>query len=71
MYILLLQNHDIYLLHIESRSSTKAKGKYEFVVECAAGGNLKGAIANLQEISDYVNIISRDYENKTGKIIYS
>lgn len=56
--------HQVYLLHIESRSSPRAEGKYEFVVECAPGGDLKSAIQNLQESSAYMKIISRDYVNK-------
>lgn len=65
--IILFQKHQVYLLHIESRSSPRAEGKYEFVVECAPGGDLKSAIQNLQESSAYMKIISRDYVNKLGK----
>lgn len=67
----MLQKHEVYLLHIESRSSTRAEGKYEFVVECAPDGDLKGAIQSLQETSSYLNIISRNYENKIGEKIKS
>ncbi|XKL65228.1 hypothetical protein PGB90_008648 [Kerria lacca] len=58
--------HNVYLVHIESRSSTRVQSKYEFVVECAPGGDLKQAIQNLQQNSSYLNIISRAYENDLG-----
>ncbi|KAK7601044.1 hypothetical protein V9T40_008485 [Parthenolecanium corni] len=60
--------HEIYLLHIESRSSTRVASKYEFAVECAPGGNLKEAINSLRDSTTYLNVISRDYENQLGTL---
>lgn len=63
----LFKKHDVYLLHIESRSCLKhSSSKYEFVVECAAGGNLNAVIQSLKDISTYLNIISRNKDYESG-----
>ncbi|RZF45846.1 hypothetical protein LSTR_LSTR016746, partial [Laodelphax striatellus] len=59
------ENH-VNLKHIESRSSARLKGRYEFMVECAPGGNLGNAIEKLKASSSYFNIISRNHENNRG-----
>lgn len=66
----ILQKHEVYLLHIESRSSTRVASKYEFVVECAPGGNLIEVIDGLRDTTAYLNVISRSYENKLGASIF-
>ncbi len=63
-----MQKHNVYLRHIESRSSRREASKYEFMVECAPGGDLKDTIENLKANTTYLNIISRDYENRLGKL---
>lgn len=59
----------MYLRHIESRSSTRAVSKYEFVVECAPTGNLQDAIENLKNNTTYLNVISRDHEQNSGMLL--
>lgn len=60
-------DHDVNLVHIESRSSTRRPG-YEFYAECdSRSGNLGAALEVLQEKCSYFCIISRDYKDNTGK----
>ncbi|XP_063228622.1 protein henna-like [Bacillus rossius redtenbacheri] len=56
------------LLHIESRSSVRFPGQYEFMVECAPGGNLAAAIEKLQSITSYLQIITRNHKDNTGTV---
>jgi len=54
------------LLHIESRSSKRAEGDYEFIVECDTNvgvGNLTEAMERLKDASSYFKIISRNYKD--------
>jgi len=61
----IFKNHDVNLLHIESRSSMRVPG-YEFFVECdVKSGALGKAIDELREHCSYFNIISRDYKDNT------
>ncbi|XP_021957625.1 protein henna isoform X2 [Folsomia candida] len=54
------------LLHIESRSSKRATGDYEFIVECDTHeGNITGAMERLREASSYFKIISRNYKDNS------
>lgn len=53
------QEHKVNLLHIESRSSLRQHDGYEFMVECAPGGNLGGAIEAIRAQCGYFSIISR------------
>jgi len=58
------------LLHIESRSSKRAEGDYEFIVECdttVGVGNLTEAMDRLKDSSSYFKIISRNYKDNIGK----
>ncbi|XP_039287595.1 protein henna-like isoform X1 [Nilaparvata lugens] len=64
----LFRENQVNLKHIESRSSARLKGRYEFMVECAPGGNLGNAIEKLKESSSYFNIISRNHENNRGTV---
>lgn len=69
-YLKTFENHGVNLLHIESRPSVKVPSKYEFVVECSPGGDLASAITEIKEQSDYFNIISRNYRDNKGKLIF-
>lgn len=64
-YLAIFEKHGVNLSHIESRPSAKLPDNYEFMVECAPGGNLGDAIYDVKQKSEYLNIISRDYtDNK-------
>lgn len=53
------QKHKINLLHIESRSSAREANSYEFMVECAPGGDMGSVIETLRDQCGYFSIISR------------
>lgn len=60
-------DHNVNLVHIESRSSTRQPG-YEFYAECdSRSGNLGAALQVLQDQCSYFCVISRDYKDNTGK----
>lgn len=62
------EDHQVNLLHIESRSSTRGPG-YEFMVECDSKcQKLSAAIETVREKSDYFNIISRDYKDNEATV---
>nr|CAD7589164.1 unnamed protein product [Timema genevievae] len=63
-----LDKHGVNLLHIESRSSLRFPGQYEFMVECAPCANLGAAIENLREGSSYFNIITRNHKDNRGTV---
>ncbi|XP_014252769.1 protein henna [Cimex lectularius] len=67
-YLELFKKHNVNLLHIESRSSMRFPDRYEFMVECAPGGDLGGAIQKLKESCEYFNIISRNHTNNRGTV---
>ena len=57
-------------MHIESRSSVRYPGRYEFMVECVPGcGDLGAAIESLKNSSEYFTIISRNHNNNRGSYI--
>lgn len=61
------EEHNVNLVHIESRSSTRRPG-YEFYAELdSRTGNLGAALEVLQDKCSYFCIISRDYKDNTGK----
>lgn len=61
-------DHDVNLVHIESRSSTRVPG-YEFMVECdSRTGSLGKAIEEIREKCGYFNIISRDYKDNSAAV---
>lgn len=64
----MIQKHKVNLIHIESRSSARLPGGYEFMVECAPGGNLGAAIESLKENSAYFSIVSRNHRNNLGML---
>lgn len=59
------------LLHIESRSSDRIPNRYEFFVECAAGGDIHKVIEILKDTMTYCSVVSRnninDSKGKKGK----
>lgn len=60
-------DHNVNLVHIESRSSERRPG-YEFIAECdSRSGNLGAALDALQEMCGYFSVISRDYKDNKGK----
>ncbi|XP_055846380.1 protein henna [Episyrphus balteatus] len=64
----IFKEHNVNLVHIESRSSTRVPG-YEFFVECDGRvGALGKAIDDLKENASYFNVISRDYLNNTSAV---
>ncbi|RWS16438.1 Protein henna-like protein [Dinothrombium tinctorium] len=57
----IFKDNEVNLLHIESRSSKRFENDYEFIVELATdSGNTKNAIESLREITQYMNLVSRD-----------
>lgn len=61
------QEHKVNLLHIESRSSKRSIGDYEFIVEIdTVSGDISGAIEGLRKQSSYFQIISRDHKDADG-----
>lgn len=60
----IFQNHKVNLLHIESRSSLRSPGDYEFIIECDTNAGAVGeAIEALRESCTYMKIISRNYKD--------
>lgn len=66
-YLKVFEKNGINLLHIESRPSNRMPNNYQFMVECMPNENLNSAIAEIKDMSDYFNIISRDYKDNKGK----
>ncbi|XP_043467955.1 protein henna isoform X1 [Leptopilina heterotoma] len=67
-YLQLFTKYDVNLLHIESRSSLRQPDGYEFMVECAPGGDFGGVIEELQNQCDYFSIISRNHRDNMGTV---
>lgn len=64
----IFDKHNVNLLHIESRSSTRGPG-YEFFVEAdSRSGELGQAIEKLKERCLYFSVISRDYKDNTAAV---
>lgn len=62
-------DHQVNLVHIESRSSTRQPG-YEFYAECDSGtGNLGAALEVLQQQCSYFCVITRDYKDNNGECV--
>lgn len=66
-YLKIFEKYGINLLHIESRPSNRMPNNYQFMVECIPNENLNSAIGEIKDMSDYFNIISRDYKDNKGK----
>ncbi|RWS09971.1 Protein henna-like protein [Dinothrombium tinctorium] len=59
-----LKDHDVNLLHIESRSSKRSADDYEFIVELERKeGDIDAALDSLREITHYMKVITRDHDN--------
>ncbi|XP_043276861.1 protein henna isoform X1 [Venturia canescens] len=67
-YLQLFSEHKVNLLHIESRSSLRQHDGYEFMVECAPGGNLGGVIEAIRSQCGYFSIISRNHKDNLGTV---
>ena len=65
---LIPQKNEVNLLHIESRSSKRTDGAYEFIVECDSEncGDLPNALEEIKGIAKYFNVISREYKDNAG-----
>lgn len=63
-----LQEYNVNLLHIESRSSDRIPDQYEFFVECAPGGDVPKVIEILKSTMTYCSVVSRNYviDNKVN-----
>jgi len=65
----IFKNHSVNLLHIESRSSKRSPGNYEFIVEIESdSGDSSSAIEELRAKSSYLQIISRDHQKNQESI---
>ena len=61
------QQHKVNLLRIESRSSKRQPGNYEFIVEIDnQSGDVNAALETLKQQSAYMQIISRNYKDGQG-----
>jgi len=59
----MFKEHNVNLLHIESRSSVRVPG-YEFIVEIDSKvGNIEGALKIIQDQSSYFQVITRHIED--------
>merc|ERR1711936_122286 len=59
----IFKEHNVNLLHIESRSSVRVPG-YEFIVEIDSKvGNIEGALKIIQDQSSYFQVITRNIED--------
>ncbi|XP_046734867.1 protein henna isoform X1 [Diprion similis] len=67
-YLKLFAKHKVNLLHIESRSSARTVDNYEFMVECAPGGDLASVIETLRDQCGYFSIISRNHKDNLGTV---
>ena len=66
------QKNEVNLLHIESRSSKRTDGAYEFMVECDSEncGDLPKALEEVKGIAKYFNVISREYKDNAGNALF-
>ncbi|KAL1130874.1 hypothetical protein AAG570_012115 [Ranatra chinensis] len=67
-YLELFMQNRVNIIHIESRSSARFHNRYEFMMECAPGGNLEAVIDCLRQKSAYFSIISRNHKNNRGTV---
>jgi len=60
----IFQRNQVNLLHIESRSSKRSPGEYEFIIECDTNaGHVAAAMDALRDSCNYLKIISRNYKD--------
>ncbi|XP_065580680.1 protein henna-like isoform X2 [Artemia franciscana] len=59
----IFENNSVNLLHIESRSSKRLTGQYEFIVEADAGSSsiLLTAVDQLRDLTSYLKVIARNH----------
>lgn len=67
-YLKTFEKHAVNLIHIESRPSARMPSKYEFMVECAPGGDMGAAISEIKGLSEYISIISRNYRDNKDTV---
>ncbi|XP_046438619.1 protein henna-like isoform X1 [Daphnia pulex] len=66
----IFEDNKVNLLHIESRSSKRSIGDYEFIVEIdTVSGDVAAAIEGLKKQSSYFQIISRDHKDGNEETI--
>ncbi|KAK4016913.1 hypothetical protein OUZ56_031874 [Daphnia magna] len=66
----IFEDNKVNLLHIESRSSKRSIGDYEFIVEIdTILGDVAGAMEQLRKQSSYFQIISRDHKDGNEETI--
>ncbi|XP_055380744.1 protein henna isoform X2 [Condylostylus longicornis] len=64
----IFKDHDVNLVHIESRSSDRCPG-YEFFVEIdTRSGSIGKAIEEIRSKCNYFNMISRDYKDNKAAV---
>ncbi|XP_054155814.1 protein henna-like [Oppia nitens] len=56
----LFKDNGVNLYRIESRSSKRFKDDYEFLVECCPGQGLNRALEDIEPLTHYLQLISRD-----------
>lgn len=62
-------DHEVNLRHIESRSSKRSPGDYEFIVECdTSTGDMNSALECLKNKVTYIQIISRNYRDNDDTV---
>lgn len=67
----IFQKNGVNLMHIESRSSQRSPGEYEFIIEFDTNaGNVADAMDALRESCNYMKVISRNYKDNLGKSLY-
>lgn len=60
----IFKERKVNLMHIESRSSKRTQGEYEFIVEIdKVAGDVQGAIEELKKQTSYFQIISRNHND--------
>ena len=62
------KDHKINLSKIESRSSKRFENDYEFIIECTPTEPLSTALDKLREITQYMQVISRDYTENINSV---
>lgn len=64
----IFKDHQVNLMHIESRSSKRSPGDYEFMVEIdREKGDVTGAFDELRKKSAYFQIITRNHNGKNAE----
>ncbi|KAB0795988.1 hypothetical protein PPYR_10049 [Photinus pyralis] len=67
-YLKIFERHGVNLMHIESRPSSRTPSGYEFMVECAPGGDMGAAITEVRGLSEHFTIISRNYKDNINTV---